>query len=48
MSKKYKIIVPKAGASNELGTEVKLYEADEKVDAKEEWQDSMMQSLVNL
>ena len=34
MSKKYKIVVPKAGASNELGTEVKLYEADEKVDAR--------------
>ena len=46
MSKKYKIVVPKAGASNELGTEVKLYQADEKVDAKEEWQESMMESFV--
>ena len=46
MSKQYKIVVPKAGASNELGTEVKLYQADEKVDAKEEWQEAMMESFV--
>tara|TARA_A200000159_G_scaffold49797_1_gene45993 strand:- start:310 stop:708 length:399 start_codon:yes stop_codon:yes gene_type:complete len=46
MSKKYKIVVPKAGASNELGTEVKLYEADEKIEAKEEWQEAMMESFV--
>jgi hypothetical protein len=25
MAKKYKIIVPKAGAANDLGTETKLY-----------------------
>ena len=46
MSRKFKIVVPKAGASNELGTEVKLYEADEMVDAKESWQEAMMDSFV--
>jgi len=39
---KYKIVIPKAGASNELGTETKLYELDEIVDAKEPWQKEMM------
>ena len=46
MAKKFKIVVPKAGATDELGTEVKLYEADEMVDAKEEWQEIMMGQFV--
>ena len=43
---KYKIVVPKPAASNELGTDTKLYVADEVVDASEEWQDSIMKSFV--
>jgi hypothetical protein len=39
---KYKIVIPKAGASNELGTETKLYGLDEIIDAKEPWQKEMM------
>ena len=39
---KYKIVIPKAGATNELGTETKLYVLDEIVDAKESWQKEMM------
>ena len=44
---KFKILVPKAGAANDLGTEVKLYELDERVDAKEPWQKEMMDVFVN-
>ena len=43
---KYKINIPKAGAANELGTDVKLYEKDEQLDAQEEWQDGLMQTFV--
>ena len=46
MSKKYKIIVPKAGAANDLGTETKLYVLDERVDAKESWQEDLMSVFV--
>ena len=40
---KYKIIVPKAGANDKFGTEVKLYELDEfkGVDAQEDWQEAI-------
>ena len=44
---KFKILVPKAGAANDLGTEVKLYELDERVDAKEPWQKDMMNVFVD-
>ena len=44
--KKYKILVPKAGASDSQGTQVKLYQHDEIVDAKEEWQDRLMGAFV--
>ena len=44
---KFKILVPKAGAANDLGTEVKLYELDERVDAKEPWQKEMMNVFVD-
>ena len=44
--KKYKILVPKAGADDQFGTQVKLYQLDEIVDAKEEWQDSLMSAFV--
>tara|TARA_Y100001938_G_scaffold149092_1_gene234797 strand:+ start:1328 stop:1657 length:330 start_codon:yes stop_codon:yes gene_type:complete len=46
MSKKFKIIVPKAGAANKLGTETKLYIFDEKVEAKESWQEDLMNVFV--
>lgn len=42
----YKILVPKPAASNSHGTETKLYEAGELVDAKEDWQKSIMDSFV--
>lgn len=43
---KYKILVPKAGAANEQGTEVKLYEANSIINAKDAWQESLMQAFV--
>tara|TARA_R100001509_G_scaffold135978_1_gene89783 strand:+ start:1346 stop:1720 length:375 start_codon:yes stop_codon:yes gene_type:complete len=46
MSKSYKILVPKPASSNKDGTDVKLYQADEIVDAKESWQDDVMQTFV--
>lgn len=46
MAKKFKIIVPKAGACDEYGTQVKLYELDELVDAKENWQQDLMNTFV--
>lgn len=42
----YKIVVPKPAASNSQGTETKLYEAGEVVNAKEDWQKSIMDSFV--
>jgi len=42
----YKIVVPKVGASNALGTESKLYVLDEIVEVKEEWQQSLMDAFV--
>ena len=42
----YKIVVPNPAASNSQGTETKLYEAGEIVDAKEDWQKSIMESFV--
>lgn len=46
MAKSFKIIVPKVGATNELGTESKLYVLDEVVEAKEDWQKSLMDAFV--
>ena len=45
-NKSFKIVVPKVGATNELGTESKLYVHDEVVEAKEEWQQSLMEAFV--
>jgi hypothetical protein len=45
-AKSYKIVVPKVGATNALGTESKLYILDEVVEAKEEWQQSLMDAFV--
>ena len=42
----YKILVPKVGTTNALGTESKLYVLDEQVEAKEEWQQNLMNTFV--
>jgi len=42
----FKIVVPKVGSSNKLGTDARLYVLDEIVDAKEDWQASLMQTFV--
>ena len=46
MAKKYKIIVPKPATADALGSEVKLYEVDEIVDASEDWQEENMKTFV--
>ena len=46
MSKSYKILVPKPASANKDGTDVKLYQSEEIVDAKESWQDDVMQAFV--
>jgi len=46
MARKFKIIVPKPASSNEKGTEVKLYKANEIVDSQGEWQDSVMETFM--
>ena len=44
--KQFKILVPKAGANDEHGITQKLYVFDEIVDAKEEWQNDLMNAFV--
>ena len=46
MSRKFKIIVPKPAASNELGTEIELLKADEIVESKGDWHDSILDQFV--
>ena len=46
MAKKFKIVIPKAGAANELGTEARLYAKDEVVETGEAWQESLMDAFV--
>ena len=46
MSKTYKIIVPKPAASNEKGTEVKLYKANEIISSEGQWQDEVMNTFI--
>ena len=43
----YKVIVPKPATANKDGTEIKLYVADEIVDAQESWQEEAMDTFVN-
>mgnify|MGYP003109653217 CR=1 FL=1 len=45
-SKKFKMIVPKAGTSNKLGSELRLYELDEVVEVKEDWQEDLMNAFI--
>ena len=47
MTRKFKIIVPKPASSNEKGTEVRLYKANEIIDSQGEWQDSVMETFIN-
>ncbi len=47
MARKFKIIVPKPASSNEKGTEVRLYKANEIIDSQGEWQDSVMETFIN-
>lgn len=47
MSKKYKILTTKPATSNEDGTIMKIYHADEIIDAKHDWQDKIMSVFVN-
>jgi|TARA_R110000744_G_scaffold94119_2_gene181735 hypothetical protein len=45
-NKTYKMIVPKAGAANELGTDTMLYAVDEIYEAKEGYQKDLMEVFV--
>ena len=46
MARKFKIVVPKPASANELGTDVKLYKADEIIESEGQWQDDVMQTFV--
>jgi len=46
MSRTYKIIVPKPASSNEKGTEVKLYKANEIINSEGSWQEEVMDIFV--
>ena len=46
MARKFKIVVPKPASSNEYGTEVKLYQADEIVESERTWQEDVMDKFV--
>ena len=46
MAKVYKILVPKPGAANEAGSEVKLYSHDEVVKAEGKWQEDVLDAFV--
>jgi len=47
MSRKFKIIVPKPASSNEKGTDIRLYKANEIVDSEGQWQDDVMDTFIN-
>jgi hypothetical protein len=42
----YKIVIPKPAASDESGTEIKLYAADEIVNPTGDWQKQIMDGFV--
>ena len=46
MAKKYKIVVPKPAADDENGMNIRLFKADEIVESKGDWQDSIMDGFV--
>ena len=39
-------MVPKPASSNEHGTEVKLYKANEIIESAGDWQDSLMDTFI--
>lgn len=45
--KQYKVVVPKPGANDPVGIELRLYEAGEIVKAKEKWQKELMEAFVS-
>ena len=45
-NKTYKMIVPKAGTANELGTDTMLYNTNDVYEAKEGFQKSLMETFV--
>ena len=47
MARKFKIIVPKPASSNEKGTEIRLYKANEIIDSAGQWQDEVMDTFIN-
>lgn len=47
MARKFKIIVPKPASSNEKGTDIRLYKANEIVDSAGKWQDEVMDTFIN-
>ena len=46
MSRTFKIIVPKPASSNEKGTDVRLYKANEIIDSEGDWQDEVMDTFI--
>jgi hypothetical protein len=44
--KQYKVVVPKPGAYDPAGIDIRLYEAGEIVKAKESWQAELMDAFV--
>jgi len=47
MARKFKIIVPKPASSNEKGTDIRLYKANEIIDSAGQWQDDVMDTFIN-
>ena len=46
MSRTFKIIVPKPASSNEKGTDIRLYKANEIVNSEGQWQDDVMDTFI--
>jgi len=46
MSRTFKVIVPKPASSNEKGTDVRLYKANEIIHSEGQWQDDLMESFI--
>jgi len=46
MSRKFKIIVPKPASSNEKGTDIRLYKANEIINSEGQWQDDVMDTFI--
>ena len=46
MSRTFKIIVPKPASSNEKGTDVRLYKANEIIESEGDWQDEVMDTFI--